>query len=69
MLNLRAIAEGTQPDVYIKPDDRINVGTNFWATPLAVLRGGFRVNYGSGFCWIGTSATMCSERLPQTFGR
>jgi len=49
MLNLRAIAEGTQPDVYIKPDDRINVGTNFWATPLAVLRGGFRINYGFGF--------------------
>lgn len=49
MLNLRAIAEGTQPDVYIKPDDRINVGTNFWATPLAVLRSGFRTNYGFGF--------------------
>lgn len=49
MLNLRAIAEGTQPDVYIKPDDRINVGTNFWATPMAVLRSGFRTNYGFGF--------------------
>lgn len=49
MLNLRAIQEGTQPDVYIKPDDRINVGTNFWATPLAVLRGGFRTSYGFGF--------------------
>jgi len=49
MLNLRAIQEGTQPDVYIKPDDRINVGTNFWATPLAVLRSGFRTNYGFGF--------------------
>ncbi|CAE7754995.1 epsA [Symbiodinium sp. CCMP2592] len=49
MLNLRAIAEGTQPDVYIKPDDRINVGTNFWATPLAVVRSGFRTSYGFGF--------------------
>lgn len=49
MLNLRAIEEGTQPDVYIKPDDRINVGTNFWATPLAVFRSGFRTNYGFGF--------------------
>lgn len=49
MLNLRAIQEGTQPDVYIKPDDRINVGTNFWATPLAVVRSGFRTNYGFGF--------------------
>lgn len=49
MLNLRAIQEGTQPDVYIKPDDRINVGTNFWATPLAVVRSGFRTSYGFGF--------------------
>ncbi|MEM9373130.1 MAG: polysaccharide biosynthesis/export family protein [Planctomycetota bacterium] len=49
MLNLRAIAEGTQPDVYIRRDDLINVGTNFWATPLAVLRGGFRTSYGFGF--------------------
>ena len=49
MLNLRAIEEGTQPDVYIKPDDRINVGTSFWATPLAVVRSGLRVSYGFGF--------------------
>jgi len=49
MLNLRAIAEGTQPDIYIKPDDLINIGTKFWATPLAILRGGFRTSYGFGF--------------------
>lgn len=48
-LNLRAIAEGTQPDVYLKPDDRITIGTNFWAYPLAVIRGGFRASYGFGF--------------------
>lgn len=49
MLNLRAIAEGTQPDVFIKRDDRINIGTSFWATPMAVLRGGLRTSYGFGF--------------------
>ena len=49
MLDLRAIAQGTQPDVYLKPDDRINVGTNFWAFPLAVIRNGFRASYGFGF--------------------
>lgn len=48
-LNLRAIAEQTQPDIYLKPDDRINVGTNFWALPLAVIRNGFRMSYGFGF--------------------
>lgn len=49
MVNLRAIAEGTQPDIFLKPDDHIIVGTNFWATPLAVLRNGFRASYGFGF--------------------
>jgi len=48
-LNLRAIEEGTQPDIYLKDNDRINIGTNFWALPLAVVRGGFRTNYGFGF--------------------
>lgn len=48
-LNLRAIAEQTQPDIYMKADDRVNVGTNFWAVPLAVFRGGFRASYGFGF--------------------
>lgn len=48
-LNLRAIMEQTQPDIYIKGDDVINIGTNFWATPLAVIRNGFRFTYGFGF--------------------
>jgi len=48
-LNYRAINEGTQPDIFLKPDDRINVGTNFWALPLAVVRNGFRASYGFGF--------------------
>lgn len=48
-VNLRAIEEGTQPDIYLKANDRVIVGTNFWALPLAVLRGGFRTSYGFGF--------------------
>lgn len=48
-LNLRAINEGTQPDIYLKSDDRVNFGTNFWAYPVAILRGGFRTSYGFGF--------------------
>ncbi len=48
-VDARAIAEGTAPDIILKPDDRVNVGTNFWATPLAVIRGGFRASYGWGF--------------------
>lgn len=48
-VNMRAIAEATQPDIYIKPDDIINVGTDFWALPLTVVRNGFRFSYGFGF--------------------
>lgn len=48
-LNLRAIFEGVQPDIYLKPNDTINVGTNFMAAPLAVFRNGFRMSYGFGF--------------------
>ncbi len=48
-LNARAIAEGTQPDILLKPDDHVNVGTNFWALPLAVVRNGLRFSYGFGF--------------------
>jgi polysaccharide export outer membrane protein len=48
-LNVRAIAERTQPDVYLKADAHINVGTNFWMLPLAVLRSGLRMSYGYGF--------------------
>lgn len=48
-INGRAIAEQTQPDIYMKADDRLNVGTNFWALPLAIIRNGFRASYGFGF--------------------
>jgi polysaccharide export outer membrane protein len=48
-LNLRAIAKRTQPEVYLKSNDTINVGTNFWAVPLAVFRNGLRASYGFGF--------------------
>jgi len=48
-IDLRAMYEGTQPDILLKKDDMINIGSNFWAFPLAVLRNGFRTNYGFGF--------------------
>lgn len=48
-INLAAIRQKTEPDIRLKPDDHIIVGTNFWATPLAVVRNGFRTSYGFGF--------------------
>lgn len=48
-VDLKAIFDGTEPDLFLKPNDTIIVGTSFWATPLAVARNGFRVSYGFGF--------------------
>jgi len=48
-MNLRSIFEGTEPDFYLKPNDTINIGTNAFASPLAVVRNGFRMTYGFGF--------------------
>lgn len=48
-LDLRAIFNGTQPDFFLKPNDTINFGTSWIATPLAVARSGFRASYGFGF--------------------
>lgn len=48
-LNLGAIRRRTEPDVIMKPNDHVLVGTNWFAYPLAVIRNGFRMNYGFGF--------------------
>lgn len=48
-LNLAAIRRRTEPDIYLKPDDHVIIGTSFFATPLAVIRNGFRATYGFGF--------------------
>lgn len=48
-IDLRAIFEGTEPNFFLKPNDEINIGTNFVATPLAVFRNGLRATYGFGF--------------------
>ena len=48
-INLRAIFDGTEPDLFLKANDVINVGTNMAATPLAIFRNGLRATYGFGF--------------------
>lgn len=47
--NLRDIYDGQAPNFYLKPNDEVNVGTNFLAQPLAVFRNGLRMSYGFGF--------------------
>lgn len=48
-IDLRKIELGTQPDIFLKPNDHLRVGTNPFALPLAVARNGFRMTYGFGF--------------------
>jgi protein involved in polysaccharide export with SLBB domain len=48
-LDLRGIANGTEPDIYLKTNDIINIGTSGAAVPLAIFRNGLRMTYGFGF--------------------
>jgi polysaccharide export outer membrane protein len=50
-IDLSKIINGQEPDIYLKPDDQILVGTNAIAPFLAALRGSFRITYGFGFLY------------------
>jgi polysaccharide export outer membrane protein len=49
MVDLTKIFAGVEPDIYIRKDDQILVGTQAWAPFLAAIRNGFRFAYGFGF--------------------
>ncbi len=50
-VNLRKLFEGTQPDIYLRPNDTINVGSHPTARWVAVIRNSFRYTYGFGFVY------------------
>ncbi|MCC6423558.1 MAG: polysaccharide biosynthesis/export family protein [Phycisphaerales bacterium] len=50
-VNLDKIFAGEQSDVYLKPNDIVNVGTTAWAPFVAAIRGAFRFTYGFGFLY------------------
>jgi polysaccharide export outer membrane protein len=50
-VNLEKISDGRQPDIYLKPNDVVMVGTDFYAPFLAAIRGSFRFTYGFGFIY------------------
>ena len=50
-VNLKKLFEGVQPDIFIKPNDMINVGSHPSARWLAVIRQSFRSTYGFGFVY------------------
>jgi protein involved in polysaccharide export with SLBB domain len=51
MVDLDKIANGEQPDFFVRPNDLINVGTEPFARWRAVLRNAFRAAYGFGFVY------------------
>jgi protein involved in polysaccharide export with SLBB domain len=51
VVDIEKIFAGTEPDMYLRPDDQVLVGTNIVAPFLAALRNGFRITYGFGFLY------------------
>ena len=50
-LNVEAICRGDEPDIYLKADDVLAIGTGVRAPFAAVLRNAFRMTYGFGFIY------------------
>ena len=61
-IDLEKIMSGDEPDVYLKPDDVVEVGTNALAPFLAAARGGFRITYGFGFLYDRNYAPQQSSK-------
>ncbi len=50
-VDLQRIFDGEQPDIFLKANDVINVGTDMVAPFLAVTRNAYRASYGWGFVY------------------
>ena len=50
-VDLDKIFSGEQPDIFLKPNDVVRVGTNAIAPFMAALRNAFRITYGFGFLY------------------
>lgn len=50
-IDLDRISAGLEPDIYLKPNDQVMVGTNMGAPFLAAARNAFRLTYGFGFIY------------------
>ena len=50
-VDLDKIAGGQEPDIYLKPNDIVRVGTDILSPFIAAFRGAFRITYGFGFLY------------------
>jgi polysaccharide export outer membrane protein len=65
-VNLKAIFNGTQPDIFLKPNDTVNIGTNLVDYFAQVFRNGFRTTYGFGFTIDRSFDTELFGPIPQS---
>ncbi len=71
-IDIEDIFLGKKPDIYLKANDVIAVGTNAAAPFLAVLRNAFRLTYGFGFIYdrnFGEGTSQTGELTPDRFTR
>ena len=60
-VDLDKVFNGSQPDIFLRPNDVVRVGTN-WAAPfLNAVRGAFRMTYGFGFLYDRNFASPTDE--------
>jgi len=50
-IDLDKVWAGEQPDIFLKPNDLVEVGTNALAPFLSAIRNSFRLTYGFGFLY------------------
>jgi len=50
-VDLQAIFRGEDPDIFLKPNDTLSIGTDARASFYAVIRNAFRMTYGFGFIY------------------
>jgi polysaccharide export outer membrane protein len=50
-VDLDKVFAGLQPDIYLKPNDIVRVGTNAFQPFIASFRNAFRITYGFGFLY------------------
>jgi len=50
-VDIEKVFNGQQPDIYLKPNDVVRVGTNAFAPFISSFRNAFRITYGFGFLY------------------
>ena len=65
-VNLQQIFFGKQPDIFLKPNDVVIVGSDWYPPFLVALRGAFRATYGFGFIYDRNFAPAQDQRFEQT---